>query len=195
LRNRSRSELSDGSPIGRTSRRCCNCRFTPVRPLTPEDAAELAGLLIENREFLAPFEPARDERFFTVEGQRERIESDEGKAFAILDAGRIAGTVAISNVVHGPFQSANLGYWVAERLNGRGLATAAVGEVVEVAFGPLGLHRLEAATLVPRDSVCSRRTASSGSGSLAATCSSPASGATTCCSSKTTGSAPSASTT
>jgi ribosomal-protein-alanine N-acetyltransferase len=155
LRNRSRSELSDGSPIGRTSRRCCNCRFTPVRPLTPEDAAELAGLLIENREFLAPFEPARDERFFTVEGQRERIESDEGKAFAILDAGRIAGTVAISNVVHGPFQSANLGYWVAERLNGRGLATAAVGEVVEVAFGPLGLHRLEAATLV--DNVASQR--------------------------------------
>jgi ribosomal-protein-alanine N-acetyltransferase len=121
---------------------------TAVRPLTPEDAGELAALLIENREFLVPFEPARDEQFFSVEGQRERIERDEAKAFAILDGGRIAGTVALSNVVHGPFQSANLGYWVAERLNGRGLATGAVGEVVEIAFGQLGLHRLEAATLV-----------------------------------------------
>jgi ribosomal-protein-alanine N-acetyltransferase len=104
---------------------------------------------------LAPFEPARDERFFSVEGQRERIESDDAKAFAILDGRSIAGTVAISNVVHGAFQSGNLGYWVAERLNGRGLATRAVGEVVEIAFSQLELHRLEAATLV--DNVASQR--------------------------------------
>jgi ribosomal-protein-alanine N-acetyltransferase len=37
---------------------------------------------------------------------------------------------------------------VAERLGGRGLATGAVAEVVGIAFGELGLHRLEAATLV-----------------------------------------------
>jgi [ribosomal protein S5]-alanine N-acetyltransferase len=119
-----------------------------IRPLTPEDAAELVELLIENREFLAPFEPARDGGFFTVSGQRDRIEEDSSHSFAILAANRIAGTVTISNLVRDPFQSANLGYWVAERLNGRGLATAAVGEVVEIAFGELGLHRLEAATLV-----------------------------------------------
>lgn len=126
-----------------------------IRALTPEDAGELAALLVENREFLAPFEPVRDERFFTIDGQRERIESDGSQAFAILAGDRIAGTVMLSNIVHGPFQSAVLGYWVAERLNGRGLATRAVGEVVEIAFGELGLHRLEAATLV--DNVPSQR--------------------------------------
>jgi ribosomal-protein-alanine N-acetyltransferase len=113
------------------------------------------ALLVENRAFLAPFEPARDERFFTVDGQRERIESDESEAFAILDGDRIAGTVGLSHIARGPLQSANLGYWVAERLNGRGLATKAVGEVTEIAFGELGLHRLEAATLV--DNVGSQR--------------------------------------
>jgi ribosomal-protein-alanine N-acetyltransferase len=104
--------------------------------------------LVENREFLAPFEPLRDEEFFTDDGQRERIESDGSYSFAILAGSRIAGAVTMSNIVYGPFQSATLGYWVAERLSGRGVATRAVGEVIEIAFGELGLHRLEAATLV-----------------------------------------------
>ena len=38
-------------------------------------------------------------------------------------------------------------YWVERERNGRGLATCAVGEVVAIAFGELGLHRLEAGTL------------------------------------------------
>jgi [ribosomal protein S5]-alanine N-acetyltransferase len=119
-----------------------------IRRLTPEDAGELMALLVENREFLAPFEPARDEHFFTVAGQRERIEDEGMQAFAILAEDRIAGTVTLSHISYGAFQSANVGYWVAERLNGRGLATRAVAEVVEIAFGELGLHRLEAGTLV-----------------------------------------------
>jgi [ribosomal protein S5]-alanine N-acetyltransferase len=126
-----------------------------IRPLRPEDAAELAALLVENRDFLAPFEPLRDETFFTAEGQRGRIEAHDSEAFAILWDEQIAGTVTISNIVYGPLQSANLGYWVAQPLNGRGLATKAVGEVAELAFGRLALHRLEAGTLV--DNLASQR--------------------------------------
>jgi ribosomal-protein-alanine N-acetyltransferase len=112
------------------------------------DAGELAALLIDNHEFLAPFEPVRDQRFFTTDGQQERLAEEAAKAFAIVADDLIVGTVTISNIVYGHFQSANLGYWVAERLGGRGLATGAVAEVVGIAFGELGLHRLEAATLV-----------------------------------------------
>ena len=126
-----------------------------IRPLKSEDAGELAALVLENREFLAPFEPVREERFYTVDGQREWIENDGIRAFAILADDGIAGSVTITNIVYGPFRSANLGYWVAERLGGRGLATSAVGEVVAIAFGELVLHRLEAATLL--DNVRSRR--------------------------------------
>lgn len=126
-----------------------------IRRLTSEDAGELVALLLANREFLAPFEPDRDERYYTVEGQRQRIESGEQQSFAILDGSRIAGAVALSNITRGPFQSANLGYWVAQDANDRGLATKAVAEVIELAFGDLGLHRLEAGTQV--DNVASRR--------------------------------------
>ena len=126
-----------------------------IRTLTAEDAGELAALLIENRAFLAPFEPPRNERFYTVEGQLERLEREDKHVFAILDDERIAGTATLSNVVRGPLQSANLGYWVAERANGRGLATKAVAELIPVAFGELGLHRLEAGTLT--DNLASQR--------------------------------------
>ena len=61
----------------------------------------------------------------------------------------------LSNLVRGPIQSANLGYWVDEARNGRGLATRAVHGLAELAFRELGLHRLEAGALV--DNVASRR--------------------------------------
>jgi len=73
----------------------------------------------------------------------------------ILDDGEPAGWVGLSNIVRGPLQSAILSYWMDEGHTRRGLASAAVGEVVEHAFGELGLHRLEAGTLV--DNVASQR--------------------------------------
>jgi ribosomal-protein-alanine N-acetyltransferase len=68
---------------------------------------------------------------------------------AVLDDdGTIAGRINVTGIVRGAFQSANLGYWVAEAANGRGLGTSAVAAVTELAFGELGLHRLQAATLL-----------------------------------------------
>jgi [ribosomal protein S5]-alanine N-acetyltransferase len=119
-----------------------------LRAVVLDDSEEIARLLRENREFLAPFEPLRDERFFTSEGQRERIEANSPGAFAIIVDGAIVGGVTISDLAYGTFRSAHLGYWVAQRLNARGLATQAVGEAAEIAFGELALHRLEAGTLV-----------------------------------------------
>ena len=126
-----------------------------IRPFAADDAHELSALLLENRAFLAPFEPSRDERFYSVEGQLERLEREDQHVFVILDEERIAGAATLSHVVRGPLQSANLGYWVAERANGHGLATKAVAELIPVAFGELGLHRLEAGTLT--DNLASQR--------------------------------------
>jgi [ribosomal protein S5]-alanine N-acetyltransferase len=126
-----------------------------IRPLVAGDAEELARLLAANRSFTKPFDPVRDDEFFSPEFQAGLIVERTG-FYAILDGDAIAGTISLSNVVHGAFRSANLGYWVDEARNGRGLATAAVRAIVEdVAFGELGLHRVEAGTLV--DNVGSQR--------------------------------------
>jgi ribosomal-protein-alanine N-acetyltransferase len=86
---------------------------------------------------------------------RAWIAGSDGWRFAIVDDRSIAGTISVSNVLRGAFQSANVGYWVDRPRNGRGLATAAVAEVVRHAFDELGLHRLEAGTLL--DNIASQR--------------------------------------
>ena len=128
---------------------------TTVRALAQEDAGPLADLYLANRDHLAPFEPVRDEEFYTVEGQSSRVatalaDREQGRAlpFVIEVDGRLAGRVNVSNIVLGPFCSGSLGYWVAAELTGRGVATTAVRLVVDDCFTDHGLHRLEASTLV-----------------------------------------------
>jgi ribosomal-protein-alanine N-acetyltransferase len=122
-----------------------------IRAVRPEDAEELAALYLANREFLAPYEPVRPPEFFTADGQRERLQRQldgETHPFAILDDGAIAGTINVFHIVRESLQSCTIGYWIDGARNGRGLATAAVGEILGFAFEDLALHRVEAATLV-----------------------------------------------
>jgi ribosomal-protein-alanine N-acetyltransferase len=129
-----------------------------IRPVRPEDAEELAALYLANREFLAPFEPARPPDFFTADGQRKRLErqrADETHPFAILDGDAIAGTINLFRIIRDGPGSGVIGYWTDCARNGRGLATGAVGEILAYAFAGLDLHRIEAATLV--DNVPSQR--------------------------------------
>jgi ribosomal-protein-alanine N-acetyltransferase len=64
--------------------------------------------------------------------------------FAIRVEGRLAGQVTIDNVVRGAMRSGHLGYWIDRAVAGRGMASLAVALVCDHAFGPVGLHRLQA---------------------------------------------------
>jgi [ribosomal protein S5]-alanine N-acetyltransferase len=129
--------------------------MTVTRPLLLDDASALADVLQANREFLAPWQPDRLDQYFTRDGQHEVVERSleqqaAGKAvpLVILDeAGGIAGTVTLQSIIRGAFQSCSVGYWLAESAQGRGLATRALGEATEMAFGVLRLHRVQAETL------------------------------------------------
>jgi ribosomal-protein-alanine N-acetyltransferase len=119
------------------------------------DAPILAALVHVSRDFLGPWEPVRTEDYFTVEGQDELIRDAldrhaQGTTLphVILDAGQVVGRITLNGIVRGPFQSCSVGYWVASAANGRGVATAAVTDIVRVAFEELGLHRVQAETLL-----------------------------------------------
>jgi ribosomal-protein-alanine N-acetyltransferase len=58
--------------------------------------------------------------------------------------GAIAGAITIGEIVRGAFQSAYLGYYVGARFSRQGVMTEALALVLAHAFGPLGLHRVEA---------------------------------------------------
>jgi ribosomal-protein-alanine N-acetyltransferase len=126
-----------------------------TRLVTRDDVPAVASLLAASRESIAPWDPIRPDDYYTEAGQREVIgaalESHQrGAAYpcVILDSGRIIGRINLNTMVRGPFQSSSVGYWVAAGETGRGVATAAVAHLAGVAFGELGLHRLEAGTLV-----------------------------------------------
>ncbi|MEA2508450.1 MAG: [ribosomal protein S5]-alanine N-acetyltransferase [Actinomycetota bacterium] len=99
-----------------------------------------------------------------MQGQREEIERasadarrDVRYAFGVFlkESDELIGRVALSNVSRGAWQNATLGYYIDEAHNGHGYATEAVRLALQFAFGPAGLHRVQAAVL-PRN-VASRR--------------------------------------
>lgn len=127
-----------------------------TRLVSVDDAQAITRLVIENREFMEPWSPIRDEDFFTVEFQRKLIEEGLDRKtqgislpHVILDRDgpTIVGRITLNNIVRGPFQSASVGYWVSAKANGRGLASIALADIKRIAFEQLGLHRLEAGTL------------------------------------------------
>ena len=91
--------------------------------------------------WIAP--PDTQERFAAYLAQAAR---DDHAAFLIRHAscGELVGYVTVSNIVRGAFQSAYLGYGAFASHAGRGLMTEGLRAVVDIAFGDLGLHRLEA---------------------------------------------------
>jgi [ribosomal protein S5]-alanine N-acetyltransferase len=138
-----------------TTRAPVSAGSVSVRPAQVEDSEPLAALYRANRGYLAPFEPLRDEDFFSSDGQAVRLaalltEREQGRAYPYLVEvdGRLAGRVSVTNVVRGPFCSGSLGYWVAADQTGRGVAGHAVRRVLADCFTVHRLHRVEGATLV-----------------------------------------------
>jgi len=127
-----------------------------TRPLRADDAQALVELVVRNREEFAPWEPAREASHYTVAGQRaavlrllERHDFGITVPHAILDGhGDVAGRITLDGISRGAFQSCTVGYWVSGTHATQGLATAALSEMCAVAFEELGLHRIEAGTLL-----------------------------------------------
>jgi ribosomal-protein-alanine N-acetyltransferase len=127
-----------------------------LRPLHTADARPILQLRLANRPYLERTEPDRDDpdARYTVEGIEGWITRHD-RAFVILDGTQIAGTISLFNVTDRPALSGMIGYWIDRERAGRGLATAAVAAILEVAWRELDLHRVEAGTR--SDNVASQR--------------------------------------
>ncbi|MCM3144890.1 GNAT family N-acetyltransferase [Brevibacillus sp. MER 51] len=127
-----------------------------VRLVQESDAQSLLALEMRNRDFFQNFTGTREETFYTLEGQIDRIKSalalkeeDRGYFFVIVKKGQdeIIGEVILSEVVRENLQSCWIGYFLDKAHNGKGYMTEAVKLVVAYAFETLGLHRLEAGVM------------------------------------------------
>ncbi|WP_411080474.1 GNAT family N-acetyltransferase [Streptomyces sp. cmx-18-6] len=143
-------------------------RRTALRRFTEADAAEFTARARESRAHHRPwlFPPERADAYAAYTGTLARDPSREG--FLVVERGAggadgvggergaagaggaagpdgaIAGFININNIVLGGFRCGALGYGAFAHAAGRGLMSEALGLVMDQAFGPLGLHRLEA---------------------------------------------------
>lgn len=75
---------------------------------------------------------------------RSRKATHESFFVCLLETSELVGVFNISEIVRGLFQSAYLGYYAFAPFAGAGHMTEGLSLVLDHAFGPLGLHRLEA---------------------------------------------------
>ncbi|MET9801311.1 GNAT family protein [Streptomyces sp. NPDC006368] len=119
-----------------------------IRPAVPADAPALAAALTRNRASMRPWEPRRAGEYYTAGAQLARITAPGNRLWLAVDAELVVAGATLSGIALGPFRSASLGYWVDAGYTGRGLATRLVGDVCRAAREELGLHRVEAGTVL-----------------------------------------------
>ncbi|WP_426663451.1 GNAT family N-acetyltransferase [Rhodanobacter aciditrophus] len=134
------------SPRLHTERTC-------IRLAGEADAPALLRHRVANRAHLSPWEPLREEAFYTLEHclqsiaeVREHARLDRGYPLLVFDREEteILATFTLANVVRGAFQACHLGYGVAARAQGQGIMHEALQAGLAWAFGELGLHRVMA---------------------------------------------------
>jgi len=127
-----------------------------LRPPATRDAAAWVALRKASEAFLQPWEPTWPPDGCTVAAfHRRRLQiRDEWRAktgygFLIFgrEDGALLGGITLSNVRLGVARTGSLGYWIGAPYAHKGYMSEAVRCLLDYSFGPLQLHRVEAACL------------------------------------------------
>lgn len=117
------------------------------------DADMIAEYFQANREYLKPFEPKREEAFFSVNGWLQKlIKLNElhrmGLGYYCLlvraSSGEMLGTISFSNLSRFPFYSCNVGYSLSEKAQGHGYMRRGLTMACDYMFNVQKLHRIQA---------------------------------------------------
>ncbi len=124
-----------------------------LRTARASDALMIASYFQRNREFLKPWEPRRQEIFYTVAGWAQRlIKMEELHKFALgfycllvdADSDEMLGTISFSNLSRFPLYSATVGYSMDEDAQGHGYMSRGLKMACEYMFSVQNLHRIQA---------------------------------------------------
>ena len=121
-----------------------------LAPVGHADCAALLAFELANRAFFEAHINARAATYYSVPHVTQAIQAaiddaaaDRGYQFLVkLADGAIAGRINLRDVVRTNVQTAMLGYRIGAAQSGKGYASAAVHALLDMAFGPLGFHRI-----------------------------------------------------
>lgn len=124
-----------------------------LRLVHDRDAHRLAEYYAENRAFLKPWEPVRDESHCYPSGWQARLSlitemQKQGSAyyFILLDPeeNRVIGVANFSNVLRGSFHACFLGYSLGQEWQGQGLMQEALQSLIRYMQRQQKMHRIMA---------------------------------------------------
>lgn len=132
-----------------------------LRTLNATEGQLSLDYYLNNRVFLTPFEPTRDESFYTLDHHnrltaREQDEMDQHQLLRLWvflknePTGTPIGNIGFSNIVRGVFLSCFLGYKLDINQLQQGYMSEALIKGIEVIFEEFGLHRIEA-NIMPKN--------------------------------------------
>jgi ribosomal-protein-alanine N-acetyltransferase len=136
-------------------------RRVTLRPLTVADFNQWHEVRTRNQNWLVKWEPQRppgapdvvDSRAGFAARCRARDRERQlgtGSGFAIFVGARFVGEINLNGLQRGPFQTAQIGYWVDEACAGQGIVPESFVVLCRHAFEDLVLHRIEVA-IIPRN--------------------------------------------
>ena len=121
---------------------------TELRLPEEGDARELFALISANRAYLREWLPwvdsersVEDTRAF-ISGALQQFANNEGFQMGIWYKGQLAGVIGYHEIDWGD-RKVEIGYWLAESFQGKGLMTKACRALVGYAFDEWKLHRVE----------------------------------------------------
>ena len=132
---------------------------TELRLLEERHAGELANLTDRNREYLRAWLPWVDasrtleDRKNFIRDALKQFAHNKGFVAGIWHEGRLAGVIGYDPIAW-ENRTTELGYWLGEEYQGKGLVTAACRALVEHAFGELDLNRVVISCATENEKSC-----------------------------------------
>lgn len=124
-----------------------------LQPLDSSHAAAMLKLVDENRDHFSPWDPAVPADFYSLAfwinyaktaQDDARTQTSQRWVIQLTATQDTIGTINITQIARGPFQSAMLGYKLGKAYEGKGLMFEALTLAISHAFNDLKLHRLQA---------------------------------------------------
>ncbi len=119
-----------------------------LQPLQEEEVDVLFALVDANRPYLREFlgwvdyNTSRAHALAFIKEEKEKAKKLESFTVGIYLSNALVGVISLHAIDH-LNQCASIGYWIAQKYQGKGIMSASVHAVIEYAFRELHLHRIE----------------------------------------------------
>jgi len=125
-------------------------RLVTARGVRVRDSRALDKALGSNRAWLEPWEattplirPGTLDTKSSIRGLLKAAKEGTALPLVLLHDHDVVGQLNVSQITYGSLSSATLGYWVVEKVAGRGITPVAVAMATDYLFFEKGLHRME----------------------------------------------------